>query len=958
MLHGRESEIRAIEALIGAARRGRGGALLLHGDAGIGKTALLDVASRRATGVRQLRTAGLEAESSLPFSALAELTERLRDGISTLPAPQAAAIEGALALGPPAAADRFAVCAGFLGLLANAARDDPLLVLVDDAHWLDPASAECLGFAARRLDDKRIAVLVAARSEEPQTFRGAGRHLAVGGLERDAARDLLTEVDRELPGDVAESLIDAAAGNPLALIELPGLLSRDQRLGLAALDQPMQPGVSLQRAFERRIARLPARTHVALVVAATAFTPSLRPILAACRTLGVAPEALEPAEAEGVVRLSSARLAFGHPLLRGAVYRGARAADRRRAHRALSEYTDEDSRAWHLAAAALGPNAAVADALEATARRAAARGAHAASADALVRAARFSEDDVASTRRLLAAGLAAAMGGAYDRGVALLELADAIDDPLLGASVRHLLAMVTLNGGVRSAYDNHRTISEEAERIASIDPAAAAAMHADAGVIAAVAGNCEMILASAERAAEILPDDAPPTTRCQVLSILGMGLALRGRHAEGREALDEAGRLLGTVDPLTPAAQSISLGLGGRLCTSQETILREEAASLASAAREAGAIGVFPYYQLLVADCAYRTGDWDAAERDIAEAVEGAEESAQLGPLSIALVIAARMHAARGDAEAARSELARAMEIAEPVGYGSPVGWGTAALGFLELGLDRISEAIAELELAEQLLELAGLEDPVVVPWAPDLAEAYSRAGRADDAARVASKLAAQAARSGGPLAGALAARCEALVGDDFDQAFERALELHDRAEAPFERARTLLTYGARLHRARRRRQARERLRGALDVFRKLGAAPWVRRTEAELRAAGGIKRRSVAHPDQLTAQEVRVALAVARGATNREVAAELFLSPKTIEFHLGQTYRKLGIHSRTQLAQALRANDDATQAASTSPTGPLGASGHQGMPAGQSGANAPRSPNRATRRVRRARAR
>jgi DNA-binding CsgD family transcriptional regulator len=912
MLHGRDSEIRAIEALIRAARSGRGGALVLHGDAGIGKTALLDVAGGRASGVRQLRTAGLEAESSLPFSALAELTERLLDGISTLPPPQLAAIEGALALGPPAVgAERFAVCAGFLGLLANAARDDPLLVLVDDAHWLDPASAECLGFAARRLEGKRIALLVAARAGEPHAFRVTGRQLLVGGLGRDAARTLLSEVDSELPRNVAESLIDAAAGNPLALIELPGLLSRDQRLGLVALDQPIQPGVSLQRAFERRIARLPAQTSAALLVAATAFTPSLRPILAACRTLDIAPDALEPAEAEGIVRLSSERIEFGHPLSRGAVYRGARAAERRRGHRALSEHTDDDSRAWHLAAAALGPNAAVADALEATAHRAAARAAHAASADALVRAARLSEDRVARSRRLLAAGLAAAMGGAYDRGVALLELADEIDDPLLRASVRHLLALVTLNGGVRSVYDNHRTLTEEAERIASIDPGAAAAMHADAGVTAAVAGNCAMILASAERAVEVLPDDAPPVTRCQVLSILGMGLVLRGRHAEGREALDQAGWLLGKVDPLTPAAQSISLGLGGRLCTGQETTLREEAASLASAAREAGAIGLFPYYQLLVADCAYRTGDWDAAERDIAEAVEGAEESAQLGPLSIALVIAARAHAARGDEGAARSELARATEIAEPVGYGSPVGWGMAALGFLELGLDRISDAIAELEQAEQLLELAGLEDPVVVPWAPDLVEAYSRAGQADDAARVASKLAAQAERSGAPLAGALAARCEGLVADDFDQAFERALELHDLTEAPFERARTLLTFGARLHRARRRRQARERLRGALDVFRKLGAAPWVRRTEAELRAAGAIKRKPVGHPDQLTAQEVRVARAVARGATNREVAAELFLSPKTIEFHLGQAYRKLGIHSRTQLAQALRANDD-----------------------------------------------
>jgi DNA-binding CsgD family transcriptional regulator len=903
VLHGRQTEVTRIEALLAGAGEGQGGAMLVHGDAGAGKTALLDAVAREATGMRQLRTSGLEAESSLPFSALAELAEWLLDGISALPEPQAAAIEGALALGPPTQGDRFAACAGFLGLLSNAARDRPLLLVVDDAHWLDPASAECLGFAARRVDDKPIAILVAARTGEAHAFDRPGIDLLpLAGLDRRAARDLLRDVDPGLPLDVAESLVDAAAGNPLALIELPALLTADQRGGVIALDEPLPPGESLQRAFEGRIGRLPSRTRDALLVAATAFTPLLEPILAVCGTLGIEPEALEPAEAQGIVRLSSERIEFGHPLMRGAVYRGAPAAERRRAHRALADHTDEDSRAWHLAAATLEPDALVADALEATAHRAARRGAHAASADALERSARLSKDNSDRSRRLLAAGLAAAMGGAYDRGLALLEPAAEIDDPLMRASVRHLVALITLNGGVRSALDNHRMLTEEAERIAEIDPSEAAAMHADAGVTAAVLGNCNLVLDSAERAAAILPDDAPPTVRCQVRSILGMGLALRGRTDAGREALDEAGRLLGEVDPLTPAAQSISLALGSRFCTGQEDVLREEAESLAAAAREAGAIGIFPYYELLVADSAYRTGDWDAAQRDIAESVESAEESAQLGPLSIALVIAARAHAARGEEHAARAALDRAFEVSAPPGYGSPVGWGKAALGFLELGLDRVPEAIAALEQAEQLLELAGLEDPVVVPWAPDLVEAYTRAGRHDDAQRIATALADRAARSGTPHAGAFAARCEGLVTGEED-AFERALRLHDLAGSPFERARTLLAFGSRLHRARRRANARDRLREALEAFEWLGAEPWVERTRAELRAAGAIKRERAGDPDELTAQEVRVAMAVARGATNREVAAELFLSPKTIEFHLGRVYRKLGIHSRTELA-------------------------------------------------------
>ena len=904
MLHGRESEIRGLEARLTEAREGKGRAVLVLGEPGIGKTALLEAVTARAAGMRVLHTIGLEAESSLPFSAVAEVTEGLRGWLGDLPAPQAAAVEGALALGPPAPGDRFAVCAGFLGLLVAAAEERPLVVIVDDAQWLDPASAECLGFAARRLEGKSIAMLLAAR-EEPSAFSG-GRieRLELSGLDRDAARALLADVDPALSADLADSLMEAGAGNPLALIELHGVLTEEQRRGTESVTEPLQPGVTLKGVFERRLSRLPGSTREALLVAAASFTPSLEPVLAACAAVGTDADALEPAEVEGIVRISAERIEFGHPLLRGAVYRGAHAPERRRAHRALSEHTDEDSRAWHLAAATLETDSSVADSLEAAAGRAKARGAHTAAADALERAARLSDDREERSRRLYAAGLAAAMGGGYDRGVALLEPAAEIEDPLLRASVRHLVALITLNGGVRSAYENHKMLTEEAERVRRLDPAAAAAMHADAGVTAAVLGNCTLVLESAQRAAALLPDDAPATTRCQVMSILGMGLALRGRTDEGRNALDDAGRLLSEVDPLTPAAQSISLALGGRLCTGQEAVLRDESSRLADAARGAGAIGIFPYYQLLVADSAYRTGDWDTAEEAIAEAVEGAEESSQLGPLSIALVIAARLHAARGDEQRARAELERAFEVATPPGYGSPLGWGTPVLGFLELSLDRVAEAITELEQGEQLLDVAGLEDPVVVPWAPDLVEAYSRAGRAEDARRVTSALARRSERSGTPLALALAARCEGIVaGDGFEEAFERSLELHEAAALPFERARTLLAFGSRLHRARRRGDARDRLRAALETFESLRAAPWAERARAELRAAGAVKREPFGDPDELTAQEVRVAAAVARGATNRQVAAELFLSPKTIEFHLGRVYRKLGIRSRTELA-------------------------------------------------------
>ncbi|MGB2850806.1 MAG: ATP-binding protein, partial [Solirubrobacterales bacterium] len=338
MLYGRQVDLETIEALLESAREGHGRALMVEGDAGLGKTALLEEAGRAATDMTQIRTAGLEAESSLPFSALAELTGGLLGGLSTLPRPQAAAIEGALALAAPAPGARFAVCAGFLGLLVNAAAESPLLIIVDDAQWLDRASGECLGYAARRLDGQPIALLAAGRAGEPHSLSGPKiEQLTLAGLDPAAAQATLMDVDPTLPTQVAAALVDSAAGNPLALVELPALLTAEQRSGAEPLEHPLPPGASLQRAFDRRITQLPSDAREACLVAAAALTTSLRPIQAAGASLGLGKEGLETAERAGIVALSDERIDFAHPLLRGAVYRGGGAAERRRAHRALSE---------------------------------------------------------------------------------------------------------------------------------------------------------------------------------------------------------------------------------------------------------------------------------------------------------------------------------------------------------------------------------------------------------------------------------------------------------------------------------------------------------------------------------------------------------------------------------------------------------------------------------------------
>ena len=329
MIYGRESEIGRIAALLDAVRAGAGGALVLEGDPGIGKTALLGQAIAEATGMRQLRVTGLEAESSLPFAALAELAEHLLDELSGLPAPQARAIEGALALAPPAKSDRFAVCAGFLGLLVGAAAEQPLLLAIDDAQWLDRASAECLGYAARRLAGHSIGLLAAARTGAPHPFTGrAIERIELTGLDDEAAWSLLEARGASLPDPVARSLLAAAAGNPMALIELPSQLSESQRSGEVPLEDPLPPGIRIQRAFETRITGLPDAVRGACLLAATAFAPTSARSTPPASLSDLDPGALEGAEAAGIVRLTPERVEFAHPLLRGAAYAGATAAER------------------------------------------------------------------------------------------------------------------------------------------------------------------------------------------------------------------------------------------------------------------------------------------------------------------------------------------------------------------------------------------------------------------------------------------------------------------------------------------------------------------------------------------------------------------------------------------------------------------------------------------------------
>jgi len=911
----REAELRRLDDLLAALLRGEGSALVVHGEAGIGKTTLLEaLVERSADAVTVVRVDGAETEVELAFAALADLLSPVLGQLDALPVQQAAALTGALALGPSAPGDRLAVCVAALGVLRAAARHRPVLAVVDDVQWVDESSRECIEYVARRAGGP-LAVVLAARDPwyPPERVRLPG--LPVGPVDDAAAAELLRHRAPELAPPVAAAITQAAAGNPLALVELPATLTAGQRAGVAALELPLGPGGRLQRAFAGRVGALPGPARRAMLIAAAHSGTELPVIAAACLHAGTDAGHLADAEASGLVRLGAGRVTFTHPLVRGQVYAEARAAARRAAHAALAAALrdDDDRRAWHLAAATIGPDEEVAAALERAGGRAVARRAYAAGAGALERAARLTPDPGAASRRLIMAGEAAAGAGLADRALALFaEAAEVTGDEEQRAYAQQLRgrALVWRGRGAEATP----LLVEQASRVAPRSPVLAAVMLADAANGATGINSYFEAERLGRRAADLLGDAGDPAVRGVVLAMRGWTLLLRGKAPEARPVLAEAFRLAEGLDGLGPDWPWLHILLRTRIPLGEFERARADNAELCRRAQDAGALAALCSARLVVADAAFRLGDWAAADAAARQTLQLAGDVGQRHMAGWALTIRTRIIAAQGRPDEARAAAAEALAIAESDRISTGLRFVRGALGFLELGLDRVDAAIGELETAERLTEGSGHEEPVIVPWLQDLVEAYARRGRDGDARRVLARLERQAASSASPVAGAAAARCRGMLDDDFEPAFACALALDDQRPMPFERARTLLAFGRRLHRSCKRSAARERLRDALDGFERLGADAWARQAEAELRAAGARRRRAL-DDRALTPQELRVAAAVRRGASNRDIAADLFLSPKTVEFHLRQIYRKLGVRSRTQLVAALADQDQPAKA-------------------------------------------
>ncbi len=907
-LLGRDPECALLERLLDRARQGKSGALVLLGEPGIGKTALVEHTVAQAAGMRVLPATGLEAAADVPFAALATMLAPALGSLPRIPARQRAALGSALGLAPAADVRPFAVAAGTLSLLAALAEREPLLCVVDDAHWVDRESAEALVAVAGRLEAEGIVMLFAARDGDG--FEAARLpDLRLRGLAPDAARALLRQhAPWNLATDVAEQLLAETRGNPLALAEIPALLSDAQFSGREPLDRPLPVGSALERAFVRRATALAPDAQRALLVAAASDSDDLGLVIRAAETMGLAAaDALEEADTAGLISVRGWRFRFRHPLVRSAVYQSAPPAERRAAHGALAEALadagDADRRAWQRAAASFGPDEDVAAELERAALSARARGGVAAEARTLALAARLAPGDDARAGRLVKAANAAWQAGRSAEAEQLLDEAlPLVRDALLRADAQELRAAILKRLGDAEAA--HQLLLDEASRIESIDALRAARMLTQASHLFFRRDQIGPALDLAERAWRLAGDELAASD-LELSGTLAWARVQLGRTSEGRALAlrcaelseqraetvhgPQIGWCLSWLEEYEPARALIERAVGAH--------------------REAGAFGDLAYVLFHLAELELRTGRLAPAYAAAQEATRLAGQTGRDQMLMADQTILATVEAVMGRADDARTHATHALALAGATFNHTFVARANAALGLLELSLGRAHEAVAVLELVERTMARSDVVEPGVVEWLPDLIEAYIRADRIDDARLRLERWERLAARTQRLWALAAAARYRGLLAadDEIDAHFQQALALHRRTPSAFERARTELCHGERLRRAGRRVDARLRLRSALEAFERLGAVPWAERTRAELRASGETaRRRDPTAAERLTPQELQVALAVGEGRSNRDVAAALFLSPKTIEYHLGNVYRKLDVRSRAQLAHLL----------------------------------------------------
>ena len=902
-LRGRQAERRTLDALLDDLRGGESRALVLRGEPGVGKSALLEYVAERASGCRVVRAAGVQSEMELPFAGLHQLCAQMLDRLEHLPGPQRDALGTAFGLTGGQVPDRFLVSLAALTLLSDAAEERPLVCLVDDAQWLDRASTQALAFVARRLSAESVAVIFAARVSEDRELAGLPE-LVIDGLGEDDARALLGfELAGPLDERVRDRIVAETRGNPLALLELPRGLTPAQLAGGFGLPDALPLSGQIEESFRRRLEALPVESRRLLLVAAAEPIGDRGLIWRAAERLDVAVgAAAAPAVAAGLLAFD-AHVRFRHPLVRSAVYRAASPEERQRAHRALAEATDPgvdpDRRAWHRAHAAPGPDEEVAAELERSAGRAEARGGLAAAAAFLERAAELTLEPARGAERALAAAQAKHRAGAFDEALRLLGTAEAGSlDELQRARVDLLRAQVAF--AISRGSDAPSLLLKAAKRLEPLDVRLARETYLEALIAAVLAhrmaeGGGLLEVAEAVR-------QAPPSPRAPRASDLLLdGWLLRITESD-LAAAPMLKRALGAFRGGHVSREEEIRWLWFACHTAFELwddeAWRVLSGRLVELSREAGALTELPLALNSLSVVHLFAGDFSTAAAlvDEAEAVNEVTGSG-LAPYGAVLLAACqgREDRASGLIEAAIKEVTRRGE-----GMGlTVIHWASA---LLYNGLGRFQDA---LQAGRRACEHA--HDPT--RGLPELIEGAIRSGvpaRGHDALQ---RLSQTTRATGTEWALGTEALSRALMSDNgaADALYREAIDRLGRTGIRIALARAHLLYGEWLRRERRRLDAREQLRTAHEMLTAMGFEAFADRAARELLATGETARkRTVDTGDELTAQEAQVARLARDGLSNPEIGARLFISPRTVEYHLHKVYAKLGIGSRNQLHRVM----------------------------------------------------
>ena len=900
----RDVERAALDDLLEAVRAGESRTLVIRGEAGVGKSALLDCLTQKASGCRVERAAGAEYEMELAYSGLHQLCAPMLELRERLPAPQRDALATAFGLSAESAPDRFMASLAVLGLFSEGAEERPLVCVIDDAQWLDKTSARALAFVARRLLAESVGLVFAVREPSDVPELDGLPELIVGGLDAADARALL---DSALPGRLDERvrsrLVAESRGNPLALLELPRAFTPAEMAGGFGLTKATPVPSLIERSFLRRLEALPPKTRRLLLTAAAEPVGDVTLLWQAANRLGLGADAAEPAQTAGLVDLRGS-VRFRHPLVRSAVYQAASPLDREQAHRALAEATDPvrepDRRAWHRAHTTAIPDEDIAAELERSASRAADRGGIAAAAAFLERAAELTPDPTDRGRRALAAAQAKLESGAPEAAQELLAVAEMSSlDELQRARLTRLRAEIVF--ALKRGSDAPPLLLDAATQLAPLESRSAREAYLEALGAAIFAGRLNGHIGPREvaEAARGAPPGAQPP---RPTDLLLDGLATR--FTEGyvasvaplRSALDEfAQDATGDEDEVRRWFWLPWLVAGDLWDDEMWHELTTRAVRLA---RESGALNVLPLALGYRAAVHLHAGEFTAASAltDEADAITEATGNAPMTYPSLLLA------AWRGGEAEALEQLEGGLKNATERGEGRAIGFGAYATAVLYNGLGRYEAALASAQRACEYEDLAFFGFALV-----ELVEAGARSGAHDQAATALGQLEERTSAAGTDWALGVQAWSRALLSDGHaaESLYREAIDRLERTRIVVHLARAHLVYGEWLRRENRRIDARKHLRAADEIFSRAGARAFADRAERELRATGEtVRTRTVETRDALTSQEAQIARLARDGFSNPEIGAQLFISPRTVQYHLHKVNQKLEIKSRNKLGR------------------------------------------------------